>query len=83
MTGPSLPAVPGPLEPIDADPDRRRRRAIRVFEGHARVYVLVNLFLVGIWAATGAGAFWPIFPMLGWGLGLGLQGAATFTSRSR
>ena len=25
--------------------------------------------LVGIWAVTGAAFFWPIFPLLGWGIG--------------
>jgi hypothetical protein len=33
-------------------------------------YVAVNLFLIAIWAATGGGYFWPIWPLLGWGLGL-------------
>jgi hypothetical protein len=33
-------------------------------------YVLVNALLVGIWAATGANFFWPIFPIIGWGIGL-------------
>jgi len=39
-------------------------------------YVLVNTFLVGIWYFTSGrhhGHFWPIWPMLGWGLGLGIQ----------
>jgi hypothetical protein len=44
----------------------RRKRGFRV---HVRVYVAVNLILVGIWAVTG-GFFWPIFPMLGWGIGV-------------
>src|SRR4051812_7590767 len=33
-------------------------------------FVLVNLMLIVIWAATGAGYFWPIWPLLGWGIGL-------------
>ena len=37
---------------------------------HATFYVLVNLLLVGIWAASGGGYFWPIWPILGWGIGL-------------
>ena len=28
------------------------------------------LLLVAIWALTGAGYFWPIWPMLGWGIGV-------------
>jgi 2TM domain len=38
--------------------------------GHVLAYVLVNGFLVMIWMLTGAGFFWPAFPMFGWGIGL-------------
>jgi hypothetical protein len=31
-------------------------------------YVVTNLFLIGIWAFSGRGAFWPIWIILGWGL---------------
>lgn len=40
------------------------------FRGHLLVYTLVNLFLVSIWAVTGADFFWPIFPIVGWGIGV-------------
>ena len=33
-------------------------------------FIAVNLLLIVIWAATGAGYFWPIWPLLGWGIGL-------------
>jgi len=33
-------------------------------------FLAVNLLLIVIWAATGAGYFWPIWPLLGWGIGL-------------
>lgn len=43
----------------------------RDFQTHLVVYVAVNAMLVGIWFVTGAdGIFWPIFPILGWGIGL-------------
>jgi class 3 adenylate cyclase len=32
--------------------------------------------LIGIWAASGGGYFWPIWPILGWGIGLGCHWAA-------
>jgi hypothetical protein len=57
--------------------DQLREQAVarlkkkRDFATHAFVYVLVNAFLVGIWAFTGGDFFWPIFPILGWGIGLG------------
>jgi 2TM domain len=33
-------------------------------------YVVVNLFLVGIWAVTGRGYFWPGWVLGGWGIGM-------------
>lgn len=42
----------------------------RDFRGHLLVYVLVNTFLVVLWAVTGTGFFWPVFPIVGWGIGV-------------
>jgi class 3 adenylate cyclase len=42
---------------------------------HAAVYVAVNLFLIAVWAVTGAGYFWPIWSILGWGVGLACHAA--------
>lgn len=55
-------------------------QANRGFVAHAQVYVLVNALLIGIWAASGFGSFWPIWPILGWGLGVGLHAAGTYSS---
>jgi hypothetical protein len=57
-----------------------RVRKKRDFRAHVRVYVTVNLMLVGIWAATG-GFFWPIFPMLGWGIGVGANAWGVYGRR--
>ena len=48
-----------------------RLKKKRDFATHLVVYVLVNAMLVVIWAVTGADFFWPIFPILGWGIGVG------------
>jgi 2TM domain-containing protein len=43
----------------------------RDFRGHLLVYVLVNAFIVVIWALTDAhGFFWPVFIMGAWGIGV-------------
>jgi 2TM domain len=43
----------------------------RDLRGHLLVYVLVNTFLVVIWALTNPdGFFWPVFPIAGWGIGV-------------
>ena len=48
-----------------------RLKKKRDFSTHVVIYVIVNAMLVGIWAVTGAGFFWPVFPILGWGIGVG------------
>ena len=41
------------------------------FTTHLLVYALVNSFIVVIWATTNSGGFfWPVFPIVGWGIGL-------------
>ena len=49
----------------------RRLKKKRDFFAHLLVYVLINAFIVVIWAVTSDGGFfWPIFPMVGWGIGV-------------
>jgi signal transduction histidine kinase len=35
--------------------------------------VLLSLFLIGVWAAAGAGSFWPVWPIAAFALVLGLR----------
>jgi class 3 adenylate cyclase len=76
--------LPSPARPSQ---HRRRRSGLEVsFRIHLTVYILVNVMLVAIWAASGGGYFWPVWPLLGWGIGVGAHGApllAMGTGRSR
>jgi hypothetical protein len=74
-------------EPMTPEVRQRRqdveRKKRREFQQGLISYVLVNTFLVGIWLATSIGSrelifFWPIFPMLGWGLGLAFHAWNTY-----
>jgi 2TM domain len=49
-----------------------RLKKKRDFKTHVLIYLLVNVFLVVIWAVTKGDdtIFWPVFPILGWGIGL-------------
>ena len=66
----------GDLEPLTADLPATAEpvppRAGRGMRDEVRAYLAVMALLVAIWALTGAGYFWPVWPALGWGLGLGL-----------
>ena len=48
----------------------------RDFQEHLRAYLMVMVLLVAIWALTGAGYFWPVWPMLGWGIGVASHASA-------
>ena len=54
--------------PEDRARSAQRRRA--ELRDHARSYLAVMLLLVAIWALTGGGYFWVVWPALGWGIGL-------------
>jgi hypothetical protein len=69
-------------DPIDTTPageDQLRDQAVasikrkRGFKQTLLAYVVVNVGLVIVWAATGAGYFWPIWVIGGWGIGLAFQ----------
>jgi hypothetical protein len=63
------------LRTVLRDLPRIRTAAARRADTRAilRPYLLVNAFLILIWAVTGAGFFWPIFPLVGWGVGVALN----------
>lgn len=64
---PPAASVPSPPPPADA---ARHPSSLRRQLGG---YVVVVAFLVGIWALSGGGYFWPAWPMLAWGFALVMQ----------
>jgi Domain of unknown function (DUF1707)/2TM domain len=58
-----LPAQSRPSPPPTVATRRR-------LDPHARTYLAVIALLWLIWLLTGAGYPWPIWPMLGWGIGV-------------
>jgi hypothetical protein len=65
---------------VNLEEQELRERAIeslkkkRDFWSHVFAWALVNSFVVGVWVVTGSGFFWPIFPILGWGVGVFFHG---------
>lgn len=58
------------------------------FRQHAAAYVIVNALLIGIWFVTRGDdgftwqTFWPIWALLGWGVGLAFHGVNAYGSGS-
>jgi len=77
------PLDPDAAPPVHFDEPRdhrqgRRGGAKKGFGAHATSYVLVMALLVTIWLLTTPGGyFWPVWPMLGWGIGLASHGLTT------
>ncbi len=51
------------------------------FGKHLVTYLVINGMMIGIWALTDRGYFWPVWVMGGWGVGLVLHAWTTFFSR--
>lgn len=60
----------------------KRIRAKRAFWVHLAVYLAVNTLLVFIWAAGSGDHFWPMWPMLGWGIGVVAHGVTVYVGPS-
>lgn len=55
--------------------DQKQRQE---FKSHLITYVIVNTFLVGLNIAIPGSNPWSLYPLLGWGMGVMLDAAATF-----
>jgi hypothetical protein len=78
-----LPRLLPPLAPPTATVQERTPGAARqAFYRVLFAYVAINLFLIGIWAFSGRGAFWPIWVMLGWGLAMAFYAFWVFGPQS-
>lgn len=72
--------------PEGKDPYLWRKAQLRAsFKTHALTYLLVNALLLGVWYFTGPYQdhyhyFWPIWPLLGWGIGLASHGFAAYNT---
>lgn len=60
---------------------RRRIEARRGFTANVVAYVVINLALIGVWAVSGGGYFWPAWVLLGWGVGIVFHAWDTFFKR--
>jgi hypothetical protein len=72
----NLPRLPPP--PVAAPTATTPGAARRAFFRALFAYVVINLFLIGVWAFSGGGAFWPIWVILAWGLGMAFYAFRVF-----
>ncbi len=73
------------MEHLENDPLWRQAARIAAFKRNLASYFIVNLFLIGVWYFTNGkngGHFWPIWPILGWGLGVVMQYIGVYHTNS-
>lgn len=58
---------------------RKRVENLKAFYIHLTVFILVNILLLIINLLSSPGHWWFIYPLLGWGIGLGVHGITTLT----
>ena len=61
--------------------DRAARR--RGHRAHVRAYLVFCVAMIVLWAVSGLGYFWPVWPIMGWGIGVASHTAACWPGRSR
>ena len=61
--------VPDAPDPIRAEAEKRVKQRTELIR-HIGTYLIINGFLVVVWALTGAGYPWFLWVMAGWGIGL-------------
>lgn len=71
------------LDEVERKQALKRLQQKREFRTHLTVYWLVMTLLVAIWLLTGGWGsyFWPVWPMLGWGLAVAIHGGTLVTER--
>jgi Domain of unknown function (DUF1707) len=77
------PGVDAPARRARRSPAPRAPSRLLAIRPDFRPYVGVSVMLVAIWALTGMGYFWPIWPILGWGSSFVFTGSLRGPCRRR
>ncbi len=80
-----LPALPVSAQPTiaapattDVNPGQLSDRA-EWRRSTLSTWAVFAVFFVILWAVTGGGFFWPVFPILGWGIGVAVSGIQAYS----
>ncbi len=75
---------------LTRDPDHRLRRQAEAqlnrrqdFAIGLAAYLAVSVLLVAIWSFAGGGEFWPLVPIVVWGIGVAIHGFSVYRSGQR
>ncbi len=55
-----------------------RIRSRQQFYAHLAFFLVMSAYLIVLWDRSDAPDFWPVWPLLGWGIGLVAHGSHVF-----
>lgn len=73
------------MENMQNDPLWKQAERRAAFKRNLASYIIINLFLIGVWYISSRNHnvhFWPIWPILGWGLGVVMQYLGVYHTNS-
>lgn len=79
-----LPALPVTAKPSTSTPATTEVSPSQLSEraewrrSTLSTWAVFAVFFVILWAVTGGGYFWPVFPILGWGIGVAVSGIQAY-----
>ena len=76
---PATPQRPTPMNPVQPPVSGKREAVAQWRRSMLAPWAIFAVFFVVLWLATGAGYFWPMWPIMGWGLGVALSGFKVHT----
>jgi len=75
-TSPPPSSVPQPA--VAPAPRRGRQPTRQSFYRMLWTFLLIDVFMIGVWALSGGGAFWPAWVILGTGVAVGFSAIRVF-----
>ncbi len=72
-------ASPAPTPAVVSEAEDAKPSAKAEWRRSFTTWAIFAVFFVILWVATGAGYFWPIFPILGWGVGVAVSGVQAYS----
>lgn len=79
---PSVPVVaqePPPTAPVPSNIDAKQAAISHWRRTTLATWAIFAVFFIVLWAVTGVGYFWPVWPIMGWGLGVAISGVKAHT----
>lgn len=81
-----LPVLPVTVSPVASQPATTEVSPQQLAErkqwrrSMLTTWAVFSVFFVALWFMTGLGYFWPMWPILGWGIGVAVSGIKAYSS---